>query len=95
MLIIHPDPQALTLDQTHEFTHGLNYHLAALDILAFDGHPDDDFNIQGVFTRKAPYIHLTIQMVQKVKEASDQLLKTSYYQHWSAEHFQYVGMPRG
>lgn len=95
MLVIHPDLHTLTLQETHNFVQALNQQLATFNILAFDGHPEDDFNIQGVFTRKAPYIHLTIQMMQKVKEASDQLLKTAYYDNWQPEHLQYVGMPRG
>ncbi len=94
LLVIHPDPTALTLAETHDFVDVANLQLADLGLLLFDGHPEDPFNIQGVYTRCAPYIHLTVQQQHRVKQASDLLLKTTYYDHWTPENLNYVGMPR-
>ena len=94
MLVIHPNPQALTLEEMHDFTARLNELLQPFELISFDGHPLDPFNIQGVYTRKAPYIHFTVQTMQKVKQASDALLKTAYYSHWTQESLKLVGMPR-
>lgn len=93
LLVIHPEPEAFSLEEMHAFTDSLNQQIVSSDLIAFDGHPQDDFNIQGVFTREAPYIHFTIQLRQQVKQASDLLRQTAYYQNWTHQHFKYTGMP--
>lgn len=92
LLVIHPEPEAFDVQAIHEFTNSINQLIVSLDLLAFDGHPKDDFNIQGVHTRKAPYIHFTVQLQSRVKQASELLQKTSYYQNWTHQHFKYVGI---
>lgn len=92
LLVIHPEPDALSLAAMHTFTNGVNQQINALSLIAFDGHPQDDFNVHGVYTRQAPYIHLTVQLQLQVKQASDRLRQTSYYQNWMHQHFKYVGM---
>lgn len=92
LLVIHPEPEALDLGVMHRFTENLNRQIAAFDLIAFDGHPQDDFNVQGVYTRQAPYIHFTVQPQHRVKQASDRLRHTSYYQNWTHQHFKYVGL---
>jgi len=94
LLIIHPSPQRLSLQETHDFVEQLNVAISPYNLLAFDGHPQDDFNIHGVYTRKAPYIHLTIQNKHKIKQASDALMQTTYYKLWTPHHLKQVGLPR-
>lgn len=94
LLIVHPDCKGLSLEATHYFMQQLNQAISPQNLIAFDGHPLDDFNIQGVYTRKAPFIHLTVQHMSQVKLASDQLHHTPYYDHWTAAQLQYVGLPR-
>ncbi|MEH1855248.1 MAG: DUF6875 domain-containing protein [Nostoc sp.] len=94
MLIIHPDKQAMTLDESKQFAERLNQIISPTGLIAFAGNSNDSFNIQGVYTRQAPYIHLTIQTEKSIKIASELLLKTRYYQNWSAENLKYVGFPR-
>ncbi|QLE42757.1 hypothetical protein FD723_21505 [Nostoc sp. C052] len=94
MLIIHPDQQAMTLNESQHFVKHLNEIISGTGLTAFAGNSDDKFNIQGVYTRQAPYIHLTIQTDKSIKIASELLLKTRYYQNWSAENLKYVGFPR-
>lgn len=94
MLIIHPDKQVMTLDESKQFAESLNKIICPTGLIAFAGNSDDKFNIQGVYTRQAPYIHLTIQTDKSIKTASELLLKTRYYQNWSPENLKYVGFPR-
>jgi len=94
MLIIHPDQQAMTLDESKQFAERLNEIISPTGLIAFAGNSDDSFNIQEVYTRKAPYIHLTIQTDKSLKTASELLLKTPYYQNWSSDNLKYVGFPR-
>ncbi|XGV94572.1 MAG: hypothetical protein ACAF41_17685 [Leptolyngbya sp. BL-A-14] len=91
LLFISPDEQALSVDQMQVFVEQLNQSLAPLGLTAFGGHPQDSFNVQGVYTRREPYINLTVQSLEILQAASQQLARTSYYQHWSAENLQQVG----
>lgn len=93
LLVIHPIVEALSLEETHNFVEQLNLAIAPHNLIAFDGHPQDDFNIHGVYTRKAPYIHITVQNRDQVKQASDALMQTAYYHQWSRQHLAYVGLP--
>lgn len=94
LLVIHPDKQALTLDELQHFVDVLNEAIASTNLVAFGGHPQEPFNVQGVYTRREPYINFTVQTYEKVKVASDALLKTRYYHNWSQENLQQVGIPR-
>lgn len=93
MLVIHPIYDALTLQQVQAFTAALNHHLAERQLIVFDGHPLDEFQIQGVYTRQAPLIHLTVQTHQSVQQAADLLRRTAYYDSWSPAQLAYVGLP--
>ncbi|BAZ28010.1 hypothetical protein NIES4074_04400 [Cylindrospermum sp. NIES-4074] len=94
LLIIHHDKQAMTPDETEQFVESLNEIISHTGLVAFGGHPHDEFNIQGLYTRQAPYLHVIIQSYQIIKTTSDVLQKTRYYQNWSSENLKYVGFPR-
>jgi hypothetical protein len=91
LLFISPDEQALDVEQVQAFVEQLNDLLAPLGLTSFGGHPKDPFNVQGVFTRREPFINLTIQSMTVLQAASGQLARTAYYQNWSAENLSQVG----
>jgi hypothetical protein len=91
LLVISPDEQALTVDQVQVFVEQLNQSLAPFGLTAFGGHPQDTFNVQGIYTRQEPFINLTVQSLAVLQAASKQLTRTAYYQHWSAEELQQIG----
>jgi len=91
MLVISPDITALSVEQIVQLVINLNEKLAPLRLVVFGGHPDDDFNIQGVRTRQEPYINLTVQPIELLKAASRVLAETNYYQNWSVENLQHIG----
>ena len=93
LLVIHPDQQAFTLEQLQQLIKSLN-QVISKNLVVFGGHPADPFNIQGVYTRQAPYPHFVVQNYQLLKRASDSLLNTDYYKHWTSENFQAIGFPR-
>ncbi|HAA30709.1 MAG TPA: hypothetical protein DCE56_27245 [Cyanobacteria bacterium UBA8553] len=95
LLVIHPEKQAMTPLAMQQFIECLNDKISAAGLVAFGGHPDDAFNIQGVCTRKEAFLNFTVQSKQLVKVASDSLLKTDYYKNWTLENLNYVGIPRG
>jgi hypothetical protein len=92
--VIHPDRWAMTLNELHGFVDKLNQAIAPMKLVAFGGHPHEPFNIEGLHTRQEPYINFTVQAHKKVKSASDTLLKTQYYDRWSAENLKQIGLPR-
>lgn len=88
-LAIDPNGTA-AIDEHKNYVENLNQNIDPLGLLAFFGHPADNFNIQGVLTRKEPFI--TFQVLKRV--ASDKytskLKRTKYYQNWTKEHFDYI-----
>ncbi len=91
MLVISPDRAALSVSQVDQLVANLNERLAPLKLVVFGGHPVDDFNIQGVRTRQEPYVNLTVQSIERLKDASRHLEETNYYQNWSLENLQHIG----
>ena len=91
LLVISPDEEALTVEQVQTFVEQLNHVLAPQGLAAFGGHPQDTFNVRGVYTRREPFINLTIQSLTVLQAASDQLARTAYYQNWSVENLRQVG----
>ena len=94
LFMIHPDPQAMKLDRLLAFVERLDQQIQALHLTALGGHPDDSFNIQGVKTRQEPYPNVTIQSIEKLKQASDLLANTRYYENWTPDSLKMVGHPR-
>jgi hypothetical protein len=94
LLVIHPENQVMTRFEMQKFIDCLNEKISAAGLVAFGGHPADDFNIQGVYTRQEPYIHFTVQSKQLLNQASAALMKTDYYNNWTPENLRYIGFPR-
>lgn len=90
MIVIHPDKQALSLEEMKQFTKHLNNLISPLGLIAFSGHPLDDFNIDGVYTRRDPFINFTVQNLQKVNMYAEKLKYTGYYERWSLENLNYI-----
>lgn len=95
LLIIHPEKQTITQFQMQQFIDRLNKTISDAGLVAFGSHPDDNFNIQGVYTRQEPFLNFTVQTKQLIKQASDSLMKTDYYKNWTPDNLRYVGIPRG
>lgn len=94
LFAIHPDQQAMTAADLETFVVHLNKTIFPLQLVAFGGHPDDPFQIGGVQTRHEPYLNITIQAIAKLKQASDLLRKTKYYNNWTPDQIRIVGHPR-
>lgn len=91
LLFVNPNEQTLSVDQMQVFVEQLNQSLAPSGLTAFGGHPQDPFNVQGVYTRREPFMNLTVQSLDVLQAASQQLARTAYYHNWSAENLQQVG----
>jgi hypothetical protein len=91
LLVICPDSQAMSVNQVYLLVEKLNEHIAPMGLVAFGGHPSDNFNIQGTYTRREPFINITVQSFEVLKAATNRLKKTNYYQNWSQENLQQIG----
>ena len=94
MVVINPEKTAITALETKELIDKLNNQISELGLVAFHAHPEDDFNIDGLHTRRMPYPGFSVQVNSKLKPASDALEKTEYYKNWTAEQLKYLGIPR-
>ena len=97
--MIHPDPAQICTRALEAFVVRLNSRMAAetltSDLQAFEAHPDSEFCIGGVYTRRSPYPSFQILSRTRLKTASDSLLGSPYYAHFSPAMLHAVGMPRG
>ncbi len=94
MVVINPEKTAISAPETKELIDKLNNQISELGLLAFHVHPEEDFNIDGLHTRRMPYPGFTVQVNSKLKPASDALEKTEYYKNWTLEQLKYFGIPR-
>lgn len=94
LFVIHPEQTAMSVEELDQFTDRLCHKIHPLNLVAYGGHPNNSFNIDGVFTRQEPFINFTVQSPGKLKSASDSLQKTLYYQSWTPENIKAVELPR-
>ncbi len=87
MVCIHPRKD-LPCSRVYEVAEELNKELT--DFQAFCGHPEDPFNIKGLYTRREPYPNVQIINKELGNKATAGLRKTGYYKMWREEHFRYT-----
>jgi hypothetical protein len=90
LLFIGSNSDSLSVSQARSLVEALNERIAEMNLVAFGGHPLDDFNIQGVYTRREPFINIAVQSLDLLNAASRHLQKTNYYQNWSEENLKQI-----
>lgn len=94
LMVIHPIREALDLSTFDLFLKQLNEHLLSAQLVAFGGHPQDLFNIEGVLTRQDPYVNFVVQSISELRQATQQLIKTRYYDRWSDANLKAINVSR-
>jgi hypothetical protein len=94
LVVVHPMREALDLVTFDRYLNQLNEYLHPAQLVAFGGHPQDLFNIEGVLTRQDPYINFVVQSISELKQATQQLLKTRYYDRWSEANLKAINVSR-
>jgi hypothetical protein len=98
LFVIHPERGAMSARALERFVARLNARLAAgpatAHLQAFEAHPESEFCIGGIYTRRSPYPSFQILSWYLLKTASDSLLGSGYYDHFTPAMLRAVGMPR-
>ena len=98
LFVIHPETDRIGARALEAWVERLNARLAVSavtrDLQAFEAHPDSEFSIGGVYTRRSPYPSFQVLRRSLLKDASDSLLGSSYYNHFTPEMLDAVGIPR-
>ena len=93
-LIICVDPRVdgVTATEARELVAKLNATLLDMNLMATSTHPDDDFNIEGLCTRRTPHPAISLMRFDVGDRAYKSLMKSHYYDKWKERDF-IVGFP--
>jgi hypothetical protein len=96
LFVIHPDSRE-NLPALLAFVARLNARMSESELSefqAFEAHPESDFRVGSLYTRRSPYPSFQVLSRALLKKASDSLLDSPYYSRFSPEMLRAVGMPR-
>jgi hypothetical protein len=98
LFVIHPQRDAMPAPALERFVARLDRRLRAVPRLAglrvFEAHPESNFQIGGVYTRRGPYPSFQVLSHARLKATSDTLRSAGYYDHFTPQMLRAVGMPR-
>ena len=80
-LLMFIGPNDIDIVKLHNFTKQLEGVFAEVEV--FDGHPQDDFNVAGLYTHREPYPNIVVQKKSLLNKARNLLKKTRYFDKWN------------
>lgn len=87
ILCVDPREDGLTVTETRELARELNATLLDMNLMVTSTHPDDDFNIEGLYTRRSPHPAISLMRFDVGDRAYKSLLTTRYYDKWTEQDF--------
>jgi hypothetical protein len=93
LLVLYKD-RGIGCVELYRYIAQVNERLAPLGVEAFGGHPEDDFNIKGVYTRRGPWPNFQVLKRSLARKGSQSLWRTGYYANWTPEQLKHNGLPR-
>ena len=98
LFVIHPERRAMSAAALEDFVTRLDRRLRAVPRLAglrvFEAHPESEFQVGDVYTRRGPYPSFQVLSHARLKATSDTLRGAGYYDHFTPVMLRAVGMPR-
>ena len=98
LFVIHPGRDASSAALLEHFVARLDRRLRAVPRLAglrvFEAHPESEFQVGGVYTRRGPYPSFQALSHARLKVTSDTLRGAGYYDRFTPAMLSAVGMPR-
>lgn len=90
LICIHPRKNGLSYKDVHKLVDALNRELRNANVEALGGHPEDPFNIEGLYTRREPYPNIQMIRLDVGEESYLKLKDSGYYDLWTEQHFRQV-----
>lgn len=84
LVFVHPNKSGISVRDIH-FMVGLLLERIGPMFASFDGHPEDDFEIRGVFPRREPYPNIQVMHSSLLASSMAKLRGSNYYKGWSKE----------
>jgi len=81
VMFVHPDKQAMSVEDVDKVVAHVNGMLNP-DMIAFSGHPLDQFSVNGVKIRQDPYPNFQVITLKTLTEARAKIHHTDYYKHY-------------
>ena len=92
IICVDPSEGRVTATEARELVRELNATLLDMNLMATSTHPDDDFNIDGLYTRRTPHPAISPMRFDVGDRAYKSLMKSHYYDKWKERDF-IVGFP--
>ena len=87
MICIHPWRDGISSAEVRGLAEMLNRKLPAMNLMAIGLHPEDPFNIDGLYTRREPYPNIQLLRLDVGERAHRSIRNSSYYALWSESNF--------
>lgn len=86
MIILVTDPETISYKTLTDLVMNANDTLSKHDLVALRDHPGSVIDIpRSAASTNGKYALVFVQRLSKLQDASEQLLKMGYYQHWTEE----------
>ena len=83
MICIHPRKCGLSFAEVQRLVEEFNETLPAMNLMALGGHPEDPFNIDGLYTRREPYPNIQLIRLDVGERAHQSIKNSGYYARWT------------
>jgi hypothetical protein len=90
VICIHPNKDGISAEEVRRLVDALNQTLPAKNLMALGAHPDDSFNIDGLYTRREPYPNIQLLRLDLGVRAAESLKNTGYYDCWTEDNIRDV-----
>lgn len=84
IMFVHPDKTGLNFEDLNIIIKAIEEKIKP-DFRIFGGHPDDDYQVQGVYTRKDPYPNFQVISVKLLEESRAKIDKTDYFKNYQKD----------
>jgi hypothetical protein len=90
VICIHPNKDGISAEEVRRLVGELNETLPAMNLMALGAHPEDSFNIDGLYTRREPYPNIQLLRLDIGERSAESLKNTGYYDRWSEDNIRDV-----
>jgi hypothetical protein len=90
VICIHPEKDGISAEEVRRLVDALNKTLPAKNLMALGAHPKDNFNIDGLYTRREPYPNIQLLRLDVGERAYESIRDTGYYDRWTEDNIRDV-----